>query len=237
MCARKVSRSRTQSLNDHSLENDARVACVKISEPVSNRFISCDIVTLHISLPVFCMRSTRIISKTNLKSLPTHATRETMELRGIVFICIMAFVSLSSVCLGESTTGNIFYSRQAETRADVNKATSSDNNTESNAEDKPDLIAGLHPGAFYGGVSLLVLVLACVVLCSCLCNEKRDATVTTSGAVHVEHSNTQQNAKMELSHVVIGHTVSPDTLNTQQSTLNGLIIPNRTRADEGLRTP
>lgn len=91
--------------------------------------------------------------------------------------------------------------RTTSTRAEL-KSTFTTNltTTESKTEEKPNLIGGLEPGAFYSGVSLLILIMICIVLCSCLSYRKKTATV-----VGVRNSDNTTNI-VELNNVTAENT-------------------------------
>lgn len=102
--------------------------------------------------------------------------------------------------------------------------------TQSNPEEKDNLIAGLEPGEFYGGITLLVLAFFCVMLCSYLCKEKKDENnVSTTGKVPDTNPDTtnenqnsgQNNTAIEMTAVVVRETNEIRSENLSQHDRDG----------------
>jgi hypothetical protein len=92
-----------------------------------------------------------------------------------IFTVIFTTIQCSSVALDSQSTTQL--PTESQTVNEVYKATKITTVSQSHPEEKDNLIAGLEPGEFYGGITLLVLVLFCVILCSCLCKEKGEQAV------------------------------------------------------------
>lgn len=116
------------------------------------------------------------------------------QIRGI--LSILGFVFMPSVV---STRTDFASTAEQPTRefttlghAD-SKPTNIPSVTQSNPEEKDNLIAGLEPGEFYGGITLLLLVLFCVMLCSYLCKEKKDDSNRSSTGKRPDTTGENQN--------------------------------------------